>query len=1424
MAKSRIKVPGFRNNRYQLWHISLHRNLESLALEKFRQEKLEAERRKSLLGQRPTSRTDAVMLRTIESQTDREKRFEFKSRPRPGSFNTKAPREAIIAPPPVALRRNSSSAAASSDLINFNSPSPIDRKNAMLDEFTYQQQPPARVSLEQQFEESRNMQALVAFPQIAPPTVPPRKVVLRRTSEDRTSRPLAISDTPSNFNFDVFKLLTKQNNNNLIDLGSSSAALAVPSRISVLEAFDPLLKDIADAAEAAMDEVASQCSSIYDVYDPFDFMKTPTVEPVYATVMKKSSPAKEDATDSSPKAEPPPLPPRESPNSVIKKPILRHRSKKLKLNELIVMVKKKDALYDINLRSFHEMVKNLRGEFKHDDLCTNVGLVISPTIESYYAPGTSIKLIVRRNNNKDPVTFTCDVSSTVEHVILHVVCELDGDLKGSVNDYVLKCFKLEQDVKLALVQLEEINRPLARTLQDDNNDMTLTLEELLPTEPVRPITYDALVILLETLENEIEKLENALDTSNANKPSLQFKGVWQSVKAICALLGCVETLKLTEALENLSSACLLYSPSVDLDDYKSILKPQIEREEGDYSIVSMRMKVDYSQAREKVLQSTERLKDAVQSLIESYCGAFRVAFLLRPRSEAYTSVRSITELTDEFCVHIGALHRLSINWQHMDYQVSMQVFHGPRPISHEHFSDPVAPTKGLYSRVIFDIPLIASSLPINMLPRESRVVLSLYGRKLLPQEKDEEPKMECSELGWTALQLFDCDGQLAQRHFLLSLWPVEAGKRLGPAPASGTHPQGDTHPVFGVELPDWGCQVQFPISVTDVETPVLDFNSLDEGTQEQLLVIAEQDTFTNPPAEEREILWEKRYYLHNHPEALPKVLLAARSWDCNSLPGLHSMLHKWTRMDPISALTLLLPCFPDNEVRKVALSWVRYIECDQLVDYLPQLVQALKHETWEASPLAHFLLERSLASPRIAHHLYWLLTQILPGDSPQNSIEPVPEDCAAVCQYRYQRRLMLMLRSLLAISGDAMRQRFFSQQLLVKELASVAENVKETVHQIIKETPTCLPLKPSLEVAGIHIRSCSYFHSNTVPLKLNFLSTEESGALIPAIFKVGDDLQQDMLTIQMIQIMDKLWLKEGLDLKMVTFGCVPTGHKRGIIEMDRPIAEWLAKHNPSALEYEIAVKNFTASCAGYCVATYVLGICDRHNDNIMLKTSGHMFHIDFGKFLGDAQMFGNFKRDRTPFVLTSDMAYVINGGDKPSAKFHHFVDLCCQGFNIVRKNRNLLLNMFGLMVSSGIPGVTMEAVKYVQRALLPDHSNVEAAAMFARMIESSLKSWFTQFNFFLHNLAQLQFSGSNSEGELLSFIPNVYTMQQEGKLTDVSVHGVQKRYNPEKCYLYITRVKRMNQTDPSFLFRSYREYCELHEKLCLHFPLAKLHR
>ncbi|NXT59650.1 P3C2B kinase, partial [Pluvianellus socialis] len=402
----------------------------------------------------------------------------------------------------------------------------------------------------------------------------------------------------------------------------------------------------------------------------------------------------------------------------------------------------------------------------------------------------------------------------------------------------------------------------------------------------------------------------------------------------------------------------------------------------------------------------------------------------------------------------------------------------------------------------------------------------------------------------------------------------------------------------------------------------------------------------------------------------------------------------------------------------------------------------------------------------------------------------------------------------------------------------------EDVKQFFKANGSCrLPLSPSLLVKGIVPRDCSYFNSNAVPLKLSFQNVDPLGENIRVIFKCGDDLRQDMLTLQMIRIMNKIWVQEGLDMRMVIFRCFSTGRGRGMVEMipnaetlrkiqvehgvtgsfkDRPLADWLQKHNPEEDEYEKAVENFIYSCAGCCVATYVLGICDRHNDNIMLKTTGHMFHIDFGRFLGHAQMFGNIKRDRAPFVFTSDMAYVINGGDKPSSRFHDFVDLCCQAYNLIRKHTHLFLNLLGLMLSCGIPELSdLEDLKYVYDALRPQDSDADATTYFTRLIESSLGSVATKLNFFIHNLAQMKFTGSDAR-PTLSFAPRTHTIKTSGRIRDVFLCRHERVFNPSKGYTYVVKVQRESPGEVVFVQRTFEEFQELHNKLRLLFPSSLL--
>uniref|UniRef100_A0A673MCJ3 Phosphatidylinositol 4-phosphate 3-kinase C2 domain-containing subunit alpha-like n=1 Tax=Sinocyclocheilus rhinocerous TaxID=307959 RepID=A0A673MCJ3_9TELE len=1094
------------------------------------------------------------------------------------------------------------------------------------------------------------------------------------------------------------------------------------------------------------------------------------------------------------------------------------------LTQNMLAVEKKEG-QNLEVVAFCEDISKLRSKFPHDVLATNPGYVLSPVITQRDAGGDnggSVKVSIEISDSQQPVTFTCDVSSPVDLLIMQALCWVHDDLNQvDISSYVLKvcgqeevlqnkhslgsheyvqnCRKWETEIKLQLFFLSTMRRDLARTAEDDISPIVLEKYLGLVERPFKEsVTRE---VLAEHLEGYYKQVNLCLQNESTQYKTVD--SVVQSVKNLCCALDEVETPAISDAIKKLKR-------SVNLPRTRS---PEVREHSVSASTGSANGKLSYAiPVEESLVGLTDAVYELAKLCLRSFCPT-TPGCTMEEHLEDRRDSKEASGTTEHLQFTLFAVHGIPATWvsSFEKYYLMCALTHNNRNLFKPVQSKKVGTYKSFFYHIKWD-ESINFPISVALLPLEAMLSLSLYG--VLNQNANNSPDSNKQRkgpelLGKVSMPLFDFRRVLSRGSKLLSLWTSQV---LQPG-AAGKGKNPSERIILQVLL----FVLFFPSRVVILP------RFLHQKTSQSFFS-------TRLSRADKQLLWDQRYYCRDYQYSLPKILASAPSWDWGSMGEIHSLLHHWPPLSPVSALELLDSKFADTEVRKVAVGWIESSSDDELADYLPQLVQAVKFECHLNNALVIFLLSRALGNVNIAHYLYWLLRD-------------------AVQDPAFGQRYDRVLGALLCLCGTGLRAELEKQTRLVQLLGALAEKVRqassstrqvvlleglERVQSFFQKNSCRLPITPSLVAKELNVKV------NTLVFEVfpNSLS-------VLTVIQVGEDLRQDMLALQMIRIMDRIWLQEGLDLRIVNFKCISTGKDKGMVDLvpssetlrkiqveygvtgsfkDKPLAEWLRKYNPAEDEYEKASENFIYTCAGCCVATYILGICDRHNDNIMLRSTGHMFHIDFGKFLGHAQMIGSFKRDRAPFVLTSDMAYVINGGERPTSRFQLFVDLCSQAYNLIRKHSNLFLNLLSLMTQSGLPELTeVQDLKYVYDALQPQTTDAEATIFFTRLIESSLGSVATKFNFFIHNLAQLRFSGLPSNDEpILSFAPRTYTMKQDGRIRDASVFSFQKRYNPDKHYTYVIRILREGQNEPQFVFRTFDEFQELHNKLTILFPLWKL--
>jgi hypothetical protein len=457
--------------------------------------------------------------------------------------------------------------------------------------------------------------------------------------------------------------------------------------------------------------------------------------------------------------------------------------------------------------------------------------------------------------------------------------------------------------------------------------------------------------------------------------------------------------------------------------------------------------------------------------------------------------------------------------------------------------------------------LFSAEYKVPLLPPETRVGLMLVGQNA---------SGEWVEIAGVSLALFNVAGQLMTGRHGVKLWPhpklqvVRRPELLSPkseeAPRTlnifggmcGENQAGNAGTLF-IELESFSKPVVAPqialqaimVSKTAHTASALEGQPQNKEDLQLLENLADQDPLHKLSLREKELLWRSREYCASYPRLLPKFLMAVQ-WNCPAAATTaHKLLVRWAPFsNPRDAMELLDDRFSDQIVRGHAVHLLGSMSDDDLQEYVLQLVQVLKYELYHLSDLARFLIHRALLNPlQIGTTLYWLLKSEMHDEQSCERFGVILQAYISNCgAHRSILRDNQLVESLLVKVADYIKTLKGDERLQVARVRLAGLN---------KEFPDTFQLGnwPHMEFKSVKAEKCRVMDSKKKPLFLLFENADPLGEPVYIIFKTGDDLRQDLMTLQMIRLMDSFWLAEGLDLRMKPYGCCATGDATGVIEI-----------------------------------------------------------------------------------------------------------------------------------------------------------------------------------------------------------------------------------------------------------------------------------
>lgn len=351
---------------------------------------------------------------------------------------------------------------------------------------------------------------------------------------------------------------------------------------------------------------------------------------------------------------------------------------------------------------------------------------------------------------------------------------------------------------------------------------------------------------------------------------------------------------------------------------------------------------------------------------------------------------------------------------------------------------------------------------------------------------------------------------------------------------------------------------------------------------------------------------------------IPSILLSSRKTNCSNLKCIKNCKNHLNSEQALTLFSLNWDYLGTDAAKILVLFLLDHIfsETDKITEnQIKFLIRTIDNYRFSIE-IMKIIVERLIENPKWFNVIFWKTTYMI--DMKLESGPVISRDLSS-------KVLAYCRRQMLKKMPDETVEELQRGYDFLKNLEHIIDHDLRGIEEY-ENTYFYMPLFEDHKYDGIRIKRIKRFSSQNKPI---LLPCKYAGHLENIIVK-RENLGRESIIMSVIQQIASILENELGDSHGIrVYKVLPLSKTLGLIEFvensmtiydireteRKSILNWLLENNSNKTIREIR-ETFIKSAAVYSVITYVLGIGDRHLENIMIGRDGRLFHIDFGYYLG----------------------------------------------------------------------------------------------------------------------------------------------------------------------------------------------------------------